>query len=86
MVLRVLTSIILLVSVLFMPFWVSVILSLLGIIYFRYYFEAALILLISDVLYGVPEPKFFDMVFISSITAIIGIVLTEFIKKKLRFY
>jgi len=86
MVFRILAVIILLFSVLFMPFWVSAILTLGGIIYFRYFFEGAFMMLLSDTLFGVPEAHYYNMVFISTIAAIILISVAEFTKSKLRFY
>lgn len=84
--LRIFASIILLLSVLFMPFWLSVILALAGMIYFSYFVEGALLLLLSDLLYGVGEARFFNVVFLSFIFAIIALVVIEPLKKKLKFY
>jgi hypothetical protein len=83
---RILASVILLLSVLFMPFWLTVILALSGMVYFSYFWEAAALLLLSDLLYGAPDTGLFGMVFISFIIAIIAILLVEFMKKKLKFY
>jgi hypothetical protein len=85
MALRILATAILLFSVIFMPFWVSIILGLIGIIYFNYYLEAVAIALLSDLLYGVPEAKFYNIVFISFFGALVLVFLAQFIKKKIRF-
>lgn len=86
MALRILASIILLFSVLFMPFGVSAILAFAGMAYFSFFLEAVILLFLSDLLFGVKEARFFDMVFISSIIFILFLVLVEFFKKKLKFY
>lgn len=81
---RILASIVLLGSVLFMPFWVTVILALAGIIYFNIFLEALAFILLSDLLYGVKENS--GAVFISFAGAILLLVLIEILKKKVKFY
>ncbi len=86
MALRILAIIVLLISVLFMPFWLSVLLGLGMIIYFPIFGEAVVIFFISDLLYGTQEIKFYGIAYISLIISIIVLVGLEFIKKKLRLY
>lgn len=86
MALRILASVVLLFSILYMPFWVSLILAFLGMIYFTAFAEAAVLFFLSDLLYGVKEVRFFNMVFISFIISIIFLVALELFKKKLKFY
>jgi len=83
---RTLIFFILILSVFFMPWWVSVCLGILGIIYFSYYIEAVIIFLLSDLLYGATSERYFGMVFVSAIAAILFLWLCEFIKTKLRLY
>lgn len=86
MVLRILASLILLWSVLFMPFWFSAVLALAGIIYFPIYIEAVALMLLSDLLFGTRVAQFSGMLYIAFITAAIFLVIAELIKKKLKFY
>ena len=86
MVLRILASVIILVSVLFMPFWLSVILALAAMVYFSYFVEAVALFLLSDLLYGVKEAKFFGAIFVTFLIAVVCLVLLETIKKKLKFH
>ena len=86
MLIRILASILLLFSILFMPFWISVILAFAGIIYFSFFWEAVILFLLSDLLYGVAEAKFFGMVFVSFIFSAIVLMIIETMKKKLKFY
>ena len=86
MIVRFMASISLLFSVLFMPLWVSVILALVGILYFSFFIEAIIIFLLLDLLYGVPQIKFFSVVFVSSIVILVCLVILELLKGKLRFY
>lgn len=85
MAFRILASIILLFSIFFMPFWVSVILALVGMAYFSFFLEAVLLFLLADAFYGLPEPKFFNITFVSFIMALICFIILELLKKKLRF-
>lgn len=86
MVFRILSSIALLFSVLFMPFWLSVILVLAGMIYFPFFLEAVILFFLSDLLYGAREAKYFQMVFVSLTISILALTIIEFLKKKLKFY
>ena len=86
MALRILGSVILLFSVLYWPFWVSVILALGGMIYFSVFWEAVVLFFLSDALYGTSEEKFFGMVFVSFFISLAVLLAIETLKKKLRFY
>ena len=86
MMLRILASVVLLFSILFLPFWVSIILALAGMIYFRFFLEAVFMFLLSDLLYGVKEAKFFNIVFISLIVYALVLTGVEFVKRRLKFY
>lgn len=85
MIYRILTSLLLLFSILFMPFWISVILALASMIYFSVFWEATVLFLLSDLLFGVKEAKFSGAVFISFVFSIIILLIIEIIKKKTRF-
>ena len=85
MAFRILSGIILLISILFWPFWVSIILGLAGMAYFPFFLEAVFLFFLSDLLFGTPEPKFFNMVFVSFTLALVVFIILELLKKKLRF-
>jgi len=86
MILRISASFILVFSILFMPFGISVLLALICMIYFNVFWEAILVFFLSDLLYGVREPRFFNMIFVSFFISIVTIITVELIKKKLKFY
>lgn len=86
MLLRILASILLLFSILFMPFWLSAILGLAGMIYFAVFWEATVLFFLSDLLYGVKEASFSNLIFISFIASAVVLVIIEIVKKKLKFY
>lgn len=83
---RIILNLLLLLSVLFMPFWVSVLVGLAGIILFPFYIEALILFLLSDLLYGVEQDRFHGILFLSSIIILCSILLLEGLKKKLKFY
>lgn len=84
--LRIISLFVLLFSVLFLPFWVTGILAICGIIYFNIFIEGPIILLISDLLYGVKEIKLFNIHFFSFLLIILLLIIIELLKKKLKFY
>lgn len=84
--LRISAVIILLYSILFLPFWVSAILTLAGIIYFKFFIEALFLFLLSDLLYGVPEARFLNITFVSVLMISILFIVIEYLKKKLKFH
>ena len=84
MLLRILASIILLFSILFLPFYISAILAIAGMIYFSFFWEAVLLLFFSDLLYGVKEGHLLHTTFIALITSIVFITIIEFLKRKLK--
>ena len=86
MLLRILASIILLLSVLFMPLWLSIILAFAGMLYFSFFIESVILLFLSDLLYGATEARLFGVVYISLIISVVLLTCVELFKKKLKFY
>ncbi len=84
MILRILAFLVLALSILFMPFWISLILALAGIIYFAIFWESVFLFFISDLLFGMKEIKFHNILFVSTIMILIILVIIEFLKKKIR--
>ena len=76
--------ILLLISVLFMPIYVSLFLVLFGIIYFNLFLEGPVLLLVSDLLYGVKEVRFFNFLFVSFFLSLLVLVVVELLKKRLK--
>jgi hypothetical protein len=67
-----------------MPFGVSALLALAGMIYFTFFYEAVILFLLSDVLYGVREAKFSSIIFIAFFVSIALLTNIEITKKKTR--
>jgi hypothetical protein len=83
---RICFSCLLLVSVLFLPFWLSVILALFGMFYFSNYWEAVVLFFASDLLFEVKEARFFNLTLVSSFASLLVLLLVGYLKKKLKFY
>jgi len=86
MLLRISFSVALLISVLFLPLWLSLLLALAGMFYFPIFLEGLVLLLLSDLLYGVEEARFLNITFVSLVMGGVALILVEFLKKKLKFY
>ena len=83
---RIIFTILLIIVVVFLPFWFYFLLTLFGIFYFKFYLEAFFVLLFSDLLYGVNIDKTFNIVFSQSLLVFIVLLIAEFIKKNSKFY
>lgn len=81
---RIILSVIILFCILFLPFWVSVVFGLFGVIYFSYFFEVVFLFLLSDLLYGVGEVRYLQVTFVSFAIALGVLLLAEFLKKKFK--
>lgn len=66
-----------------MPFGASVVLALAGAFYFRIFWEAVVLLLLSNLLFGIGDPS---AIFISLLIYTIIIMAIEILKKKIKFY
>jgi hypothetical protein len=86
MALRIISILILLFSITFLPFWVSVLLGLSAMFYFPIFFEIIILALISDLLFGVPSQTLWFSFFTTFISALIALVLVEILKKYLKYY
>ncbi|MFA5095179.1 MAG: hypothetical protein WC447_00745 [Candidatus Paceibacterota bacterium] len=67
-----------------MPFWVSIILALAGMVYFSFFWESVVLFFLSDLLYGVSEARFFNIFFVSLIVSFLVLIIIELLKKKIR--
>jgi hypothetical protein len=86
MALRISSIILILLSVLFMPFWLTLILTVFAMFYFDFFIEGVVLFFISDLLYGIEGEKLFGMMFLSTILALILLGVLQILKKRLKFY
>ncbi len=83
---RISASLVILLSLLFAPFWLSAILVLAAMLYFDLFLEALFLLLLSDLLYGVDGGSFLGTTYTSFLLSAIALAVIEFIKTKTVFY
>ncbi|MEK7088901.1 MAG: hypothetical protein AAB913_02105 [Patescibacteria group bacterium] len=81
---RILVFLILLLSILYMPFWLSIILILIAMAYFLFFLEGIVLFFLSDLLYGTSEIRFLNIFFISTIISFLFLIIIELLKKKIR--
>jgi hypothetical protein len=86
MAIRILAIFILLLSVLFWPYYISLILGIIFLIYFRLFWEAPVLFLISDLLFGVSTPHLFGFTYLFFLIGILSLYAIENLKRELRFY
>ena len=84
MIFRILASIILLFSALFLPFYISIILAILGIIYFSFFWEAVVLFTVIDLIYGINEARFLNVRLISLLVLFLLFLIIEFLKKRMK--
>ncbi len=70
----------------FAPYYVFILLGVIGMFVFPKYYESVILFFLSDVIYGTKEIRYFDFVYITSIVGIVLFFIIEFTKNKLRFY
>lgn len=83
---RFFAALILILSIFLFPFWATILLAFLGMIYFKMFYEAPIIFLISDLFYGVQETRYYNYLLLSSTIALMTLFIIELLKKKLKFY
>jgi len=83
---RITFSGLLLISILFFPFFISLIIAVAGMFFIKYYWEVLVLFFIFDLIYGIQGNTIFSFYFGSLLLAICLLLIIEFFKKKLRFY
>jgi len=84
MLLRILASIALLFSILYMPLWLSALIAILAMVYFSFFWEGVVLFFLLDLLYGVGESRYLGVFFVSFIVSLAVFLVIELIKKKVR--
>jgi len=72
--------------VLFLPFYVSLVIGFVGMLYFKFYLEAVAIFLLSDLMHGSKEARFAYFLFVSFFASFVCFLVLELMKKKIRHY
>lgn len=85
MTLRIIFNLLIFTSILFLPWWFTVIIAISFLFMFTSY-EVILLGLFADILYSSSVPSFFNIEFLFTIVFIILFIIVYFVKNKLIFY
>lgn len=80
---RIIADVILVISVFLWPWWVSSILCIAAIFYFRDFYEALIFGLFMDSVYSLPE---YAWGFLFTLSAALVFIVSFSLKKRLKFY
>lgn len=83
---RIITNIVIVISILFLPWWATVLLVCAGILLFPHFYEAIIAGVLMDVLYGVSMVSFSGFVAVFTVIFSLGYLLGERFKKNVRLY
>jgi hypothetical protein len=84
MALRIISILILVVSVFFVSWWLFLILGICGAIFNKYFFEFVGISFVSDILYGIPGRFHITGILTTFIIALVIVLVIEYIKTIIR--
>ncbi len=83
---RLIFDIILVSTIFFLPWWVSVMLGVIAAFIFHDFYELVVVGVIIDSLYNASIPRFYHFQFVVSVSLVVIFILIQYIKPKLRFY
>ncbi len=85
MPMRIACSFILFMVILFAPFWVSLILAVGAMVFFRNFWEAPLLFLLNDILYGIPLTRYNKYMLVSMSLVLVLFLIINLVKNSSRF-
>lgn len=83
---RILLDIVIVLSVFYLPWWISAILVAIGAFFFDKFYEIFFIGLLLDILYGVKTEKFYGVWFIFTVVFTLIYIIIKYFKKNIRSY
>ncbi len=86
MIKRTIATVALFLSVFFLPWWITVLLAIVGILFIQNFYEVVVAGLLIDLLYGTDTSLFFGFSAVFTIGALALVVLGERFKKNIRLY
>lgn len=85
MVFRIVFNILMFLSVLFLPWWVTVIVAMVFLSKFKAY-EIIFWGVFADILYNASVPSFLNIEYLFTITFIVLLIISHYLKRRLMFY
>ena len=86
MISRTLGSIIILISILVLPYWIYIPVLFIGIIFFPFFWESILFALLIDVLYGAGVHIFPPSISLLTLSILIALIILIPLRERLRSY
>jgi len=83
MTLRIIATLVLLIALAAFPLYISIPLGLICIAYFRNYYEAVPLFFMHDVLFGLPQERFFNFPYVFSLCALVIVVIVGEVRKQM---
>jgi len=83
---RAVLNTVIVLSIAWLPWWVTAIFILFGFAYFHSFFEGVAWGAVMDILYGAPLEKFGGLQFVFSVSSLAVFFLIERLKRNIRFY
>ncbi|MDO8183402.1 MAG: hypothetical protein Q7T49_00230 [bacterium] len=80
---RLAADLVILFSLFFLPGWISLILGLLGFVYFHHYYEGVVMALWFDLLYSLPGPAWFHLPLPVTLMAIVALLIITPVRYRL---
>lgn len=85
MIFRIVFNILMFLSVLFLPWWVTVIVAMVFLSKFKAY-EIIFWGVFVDILYSASVPSFLNIEYLFTITFIVLLIISHYLKRRLMFY
>jgi hypothetical protein len=82
---RIFLSIILFLGIFYLPFYIVFTLGVLGLVFFKKYWEFPVIMLFADLFYYTSEARFYGIFIVGFLLSMSMLFLVEFLKNKLKF-
>ena len=83
---RIIFNIMLVLSTIYLPWWITLPMTLCGLFLFDRFYEYFLVGILMDTLYGVPLEKFYGIWFVFTLILSIAYVTIGKLKRSIRFY
>ncbi len=84
--LRISLDTIIFLSLFIFPWWVGMFLAVVGILFLSNFYEIFLVGYLLDILYGTSVKEFYGIWFVFTLLSIVIYIITERLKKSIRFY
>lgn len=73
-------------SIFFLNSWITLLLVIAGLFYFRNFYETIIAGIMIDALYGIPLERFFHIPYIATIMSIATYFIIDKLKERIRFH